>query len=157
TQGEGRRTKSRGNGEGSIYFDGRMYRAAVTIDGGKRKYLSGKTRAEVAKKLNAAIDARDKGLPLAGLRLSTAELLDYWLEHNVKPSQKPLTYEKYAFEIRKRIKPAVGKVPLARLGPEHVQKIQAQMAAAGLSVATINGMRTTLSAALTNAEKWGKV
>ena len=32
----------RGNNEGSIYLDGRgFYRAAITLDNGKRKYLSG--------------------------------------------------------------------------------------------------------------------
>jgi integrase len=148
----------RGNGEGSIYQDSRgLYRAAVSLPSGKRKYLSGKTRQDVAKKLNAAIETREKGLPLPGLRLSTAKYLNDWLEQAVKPSQKPLTYEKYDQVVRTHITPAIGKVPLARLNPEHVQKLQGQMAAKGLSVATINGMRTALSAALSQAERWGLV
>jgi integrase len=148
----------RGNGEGSIYQDSRgFYRAAVTLDNGKRKYLSGKTRQAVGKKLNAALDANEKRLPMPGLRLLTAKYLSDWLEQTVKPSQKPLTYEKYAQVVKSHINPAIGSVPLARVTPAHVQKIQGAMAARGLSVSTINGMRTTLSAALSRAEKWGLV
>src|SRR5262249_21279302 len=123
----------------------------------KRKYLSGKTRQDVAKKLNAALETRQKGLPIPGLRLSTTKYLTQWLEDTVKPSQKPLTYEKYDQVVKTHILPEIGSVPLAKVSPEHVQRIQGKMAAKGLSVATINGMRTALSAALTQAEKWGLV
>src|SRR6266545_6421177 len=148
----------RGNGEGSIYQDGRgFYRAAITLDNGKRRYLSGKTRQDVAARLNTAIETRTKGLPLPGLRLTTARFLSDWLEQTVKPSQKPLTYEKYAQVVKSHVNPAIGSIPLARITPAHVQKIQGKMAGKGLSVATINGMRTALSAALSQAEKWGLV
>ena len=47
----------RGNGEGSIYFQESRQRwaAAVTLDGGKRKVIYGKTRQEVARKLTTAL------------------------------------------------------------------------------------------------------
>jgi len=148
----------RGNGEGSIYLDSRgLYRAAVTVDGGKRRYLSGKTRAEVAEKLTAALDARHKGLPLPGVRLTTERHLMTWLEDTVKDSLKPLTYVAYKHLVDKHIVPAIGKVPLARLEPQHVRRLQKTMAAKGLSAATIHGMRTALSAALSQAERDGLV
>ena len=51
-----RRTRSRGNGEGSIYqrSDGKWC-AAVWLDGGKRKVIYGRTRLDVAKKLTGAL------------------------------------------------------------------------------------------------------
>ena len=71
----------RGNGEGSINrrADGR-YQACYTADG-KRHFLYGKTRAEVAKKLAATLRDRDKGLPV-GLneRQTTQHYLTSWLE-----------------------------------------------------------------------------
>src|SRR6266545_6680497 len=122
----------RGNGEGSIYQDGRgFYRAAITLDNGKRRYLSGKTRQDVAARLNTAIETRTKGLPLPGLRLTTARFLSDWLEQTVKPSQKPLTYEKYAQVVKSHVNPAIGSIPLARITPAHVQKIQGKMAGKG--------------------------
>ena len=48
--------RKRGHGEGSITqrkSDG-LWQAALTLEGGKRKYLYGKTRKEVADKLKAA-------------------------------------------------------------------------------------------------------
>src|SRR5215471_653347 len=118
----------RGNGEGSIYQDGRgLWRASVSLDNGKRKYLGGKTRQDVAKKLNAVLETHQKGLPLPGLRLSTTNYLTQWLEQTVKPSQKPLPYEKYDQVVKTHILPDIGSVPLARVSPEHVQKIQGKM------------------------------
>ena len=60
----------RGNGEGSIYkrADGR-WAAALTLEGGKRRTLYGKTRQQVAKGLTAALRAPNCGkisCPLAG-------------------------------------------------------------------------------------------
>src|SRR5437667_5991364 len=121
--------KGRGNGEGSVYqrSDGKWC-AAVSLERGNRKVLYGRTRKEVADKLNDALRDAKRGLPLPSGRLTTAKYLTDWLEQTVKPSQKPLTYEKYDQVVRTHIKPAIGSVPLARLGPEHVQKVQAAMA-----------------------------
>ena len=62
----------RGNGEGSIYLDSKTgrYRASISLDGGRRKYFRGKTRAAVAKKLSAALEAHDKGLPPTDQKLT---------------------------------------------------------------------------------------
>jgi len=148
----------RGNGEGSIYKDARgFYRASLSLPNGKRRSFSGKTREEVATELVKALGARNAGLPVPGVRLTTAKYLTDWLEDTVRPTQKPLTYEKYRGVTLNHILPAIGKVPLSRVGPEHVQKIQTAMTAKGLSPATIRGMRTTLSAALSRAERWNLV
>ncbi|HEY1294700.1 MAG TPA: site-specific integrase [Chloroflexota bacterium] len=160
----------RGNGEGSIYHREQRYKkkdgtvvtrtvwcASISQDLGKRKVIYGATREEVAKKLVSELNDYARGVPSPGVRLSTAAYLEDWLEHTVRPSQKPLTYEKYRGVVDNHILPSVGKVPLSRLGPGHVQRIQAQMTQKGLSVATINGMRTTLGAALSQAEKWNLV
>src|SRR5919202_5781541 len=107
------RPKGRGNGEGTIYqrSDGKWC-AAISLDGGKRKVLYGRTRANVAGKLTAALRDVQQGRPLPGQRLLTARYLGDWLEQTVKPSQKPLTYEKYRQVVNKHLAPAIGKVPL---------------------------------------------
>ena len=82
--------KQRGNAEGSIYqrkSDGKWC-TAITVDGGKRKVLYGKTRQEVAKKLNQALQARDQGLPVLSERLTVASFLQQWLADCVKPSTR---------------------------------------------------------------------
>jgi hypothetical protein len=148
----------RGNGEGSIWKDGRgFYRASVSLDTGKRRSYSGRTRDEVKDKLHAALAAHDKHLPLPGVRLSTARYLNDWLEETVKPSRKPLTYEKYRGVVDNHLLPAIGKVPLSRLGPEHVRRIQNRLVERGMRPSTIHGVRSVLGAALTLAEKWNLV
>ena len=157
----------RGNGEGSIYSreqrrtnkDGTIttktiWCTAVSMDFGKRRVIYGSTREEVAAELVKVLGARQVGLPIPGTRLKTREYLETWLEDTVKPSRKPLTYERYESSIRMHVLPAIAKLPLSRVGPEHVQRIQAQMLAKGLSPATIIAMRTALGAALTQAERW---
>jgi len=63
-------TRKRGNNEGSIYEHWRNgkkvgYRGAYTVhtpEGVKRRYVSGKTREEVRRKLVKAMADRDVGL-----------------------------------------------------------------------------------------------
>ena len=72
-----RRGGKRGNGEGTIYqrqSDGKWC-ASVSIDGGRRKVLYGKTRQEVARKLAAALRDVQMGMPLPGDRLTLERFL----------------------------------------------------------------------------------
>ncbi len=60
--------KKRGHGEGSIYerTDG-LWCSQVDLGyvNGKRQYIYGKTRREVAEKLKVALRAQQQGLPVA--------------------------------------------------------------------------------------------
>ena len=104
----------RGNGEGSIYQDSRgLYRAAITLENGTRKYLSGRTRADVAKKLNTALEVHNSGLRLPGARLTVARFMSDWLEQSARPKLKPSTYRTYSDYIEHHITPALGKHTLA--------------------------------------------
>jgi integrase len=145
----------RGNNEGSIYEDPRgFYRASLSVDGGKRKYFSGKTRKDVAKKLNTAIEAQDKGLPLPGERLTLEKYLADWLANTIKPGRRAGTHLLYETAVRLHVAPVIGKVPLAKVGPQHIQKLQAGMLAKGIGVKRIKLIRACLSAALTQAVRW---
>jgi integrase len=152
------RGKGRGNGDGSIYQreDG-TWCAALKDRAGKRKVLYGRSRKDVADKLKKALSVVQERRPLLSVQLKADRFVADWLEESVKLSHKPLTYEKYEQVIRIRVLPVIGRLPLARVGPEHVRTIQAKMLADGLSVATVNGMRTALGAALAQAEKWDLV
>ena len=80
-----RTSGKKGNGEGSVYqrADGKWC-ASLTLGGGKRRVLYGKTRQEVAKKLNAALLAKQQGIPAPPQRLTIGKLLDEWFERDVK-------------------------------------------------------------------------
>src|SRR5207237_7681069 len=64
------------------------------------------------------------------------------------------TYYVYEFVIRRHLVPALGSIPLAKLTPQDVHRVQARMAAQQLSPATIGVARAVLSGALSQAEKW---
>ena len=70
----------RGKGEGSIYRrkDGRWV-GQYEVNG-KRRYVYGRIRREVAEKLSNAIAERDAGLAFDSNNLSLAKYLDRWLD-----------------------------------------------------------------------------
>jgi integrase len=153
-----RSRRSRGNGEGSIYqrSDGKWC-AAISVDAGRRKVLYAKTRQEVTAKLRKAQVDRDNGLPVVSERLTLGQFLDRWLEDAVKPKVSPRTYASYSQLVRLHIKPALGRVPLAKLTPQQVQKWMNDKQGGGLSPRTVCYLRAVLRKALGQALKWGEV
>ena len=95
-----KRTKGRGNGEGTIYprtekrrkADGTVelverWCTAIAVEDRSRKVLYGKTYDEVKKKRDEALRLLADGRPLADERLTVGERCEYWLEHVVKPNR----------------------------------------------------------------------
>ena len=149
----------RGNSEGSIYqrkSDGKWC-AAVTLDGSRRKVLYGDTRQEVARKLTAALQARQQNLPLPNERLTVAAFLGRWLAEIVAPTTRPKTCRFYEQIVRGHLIPELGRFPLAQLGPEQVQAMLNRKRASGLSARSVYHLRAVLRTALGRALKWGLV
>ena len=129
-RGSGRRQKMnrRGQNEGSIYRrkDGR-WAGAVSIGyrNGKRwrKTYYGKTRKEVQEKLAEALNAVQKGLPVAPERQTVGQYLEEWLEQSVRSTVRPRTFLRYQEQVRLHIKPALGHAKLAKLSPQLVQRL----------------------------------
>ncbi len=149
--------KERGNGEGSIYQrqDGKWV-AAVSLPRGRRKVIYGRTRAEVAEKLPSVLKARQDGLPMLTERQTTAQYLADWLE-SARPSVRPGTWETYESYVRVHIAPALGRVPLARLSPQHLQRFYADRLEAGLSPTSVGHLHAILHRALGEAARFGLV
>ncbi len=151
-------TKRRGHGEGNIKqrADG-LWEARVSLPGGKRKSLYGKTRREAQEKLRAALRDLDAGVDLATGRQTVGQFLDRWLDDVVKPGVRPKTHHSYAQLVRLHLKPALGHHQLAKLTPQHVQAMMTEKSAAGLSPRTVQYLRAVLRRALGQALKWGLV
>jgi integrase len=149
----------RGNGEGSIYWVEARKRFAggyVDVDG-KRKVVYGRTRQEANKKLTAALGLREHGVPAPSQTLALGTYLEQWLEDTIRPGRRPGTYLRYANAVHHHINPVIGKIKLARIGPEHIQHLQRACLDKGLGKASIELVRATLSGALTQAMRWGLV
>ena len=82
--------------------------------------------------------------------------LGEWLE-SVKPSLRPRTWTRYESLIRIHALPSIGRVPLAKLTPAHLQKLYATRLDAGQSPASVRQLHAVLHRALRQAFRWSLV
>lgn len=143
----------RGKGEGSIYCrkDGRWVGQYEVNE--KRRYVYGKTRKEVAGKLNKAIAERETGLFYDCENITLASYLDRWLD-SIRDTLAPSTVRRHEELTRIHVKPAVGQLKLSKLDPLQVQSLYRSKLDEGLSAATVVKIHSTLSKSLKQAVRW---
>lgn len=152
-------SKRRGSGEGSIYeikATGRWC-AAITVatpTGRRRKWLHGRTRAEVGEKLTQALHARDEGTLRPGRAPSVQEFLQVWLDGL---SLEPSTLRGYEQVVRVHLVPALGRIKLDRLTAIDVDRMLRQKAGTGLSPQSRATIRAVLRSAMSFAVRKGIV
>lgn len=161
--------KRRGNGEGSIYKrpDGTWAgQVSVGYDPAtgklKRKSFYGKTRKEVADKMAQALQEVRSGTYIEPAQTTFGEWLDKWLAGYKKGQLKPSTYESYEILINVHIKPALGKIPMAKLQAHILQSFYNEKLAAGradgkggLSTRMVRYLHAIIRQALQQAVKEG--
>jgi integrase len=152
--------KRRGHNEGTVYerrdaATGKVigYQAQITIPGtgGKRKGVSGKTKAEVQRKLREAQVASAQGTLVVGRDQTVSQWLTHWVEHMVRPTKSPSTYENYEISVRKHINPEIGHVRLGELQPEHFQRLYAAATKKGLAPRTVKKLHLVMHKSLADA------
>jgi integrase len=146
----------RGNGEGSIYQrrDG-WWSAAYTKDG-KRKQLYAKTRTEVAARLTAALRARDTGEPMPVAKGTVADFVPTWLDVARVGRRRKRTVRGYERIARIHIIPRLGRVPLAKLSHEQLERLYA-MKLETLSQTTVHHIHAAIHRMLEVALRKGLV
>lgn len=147
----------RSSGEGTIgkRKDG-TYFAAIQVEG-KRKWVYGKTRKEVADKLAAAKTKLDAGADLSKEQTTVEVFLKRWMEQIIEPRSKLKTIKGYWHIIDLHLIPSIGKVPLGGLKPERVQALLGELRQKGLKPRSVRNVRAVLRQALNWAIKWGYV
>ena len=126
-------------------------------DGGKRRYVYDKTRAEVAGKLRRAQQALADGLPLTGGRTTVGQLLAAWLNDAVRPSLRRSTFESYQLICERLLTPAMRGHRLDRLTADAVQRYLNAKLEDGYSARTVQYHHAVLRRTLGQAERWGLV
>jgi integrase len=149
----------RGNGEGSIYFQAsrQRYAGAITLENGKRVVFYGKTRQAVHAKLTAALESKSNGSQVVVSQQKLGAYLTHWLDTVVRPNREPRTYWSYEQLVRVHIVPVLGRVPLAKLSPQDVQRLLNHARESGLSARSVQYVHAVLRMALNQAVKWGLV
>jgi integrase len=128
---------------------------AVTVGPNRRKYVYGKTRKEVQRRVADAIKATADGIPIPGDDLTVERFLNRWLTDTMTNRVRPRTLVSYAGLVRLHIVPALGTVRLSRLTPDHVQAFLNTELASGASPRTVEYIRSVLRQAINHAVKWG--
>lgn len=150
----------RGKNEGSIYQrkDGLwvgQYKIR-TVNGGKYKYIYGRDREEVARRLTRAMSDRDSGFVYDCGSLTLSEYLDKWLKA-IQGTISVGSWKQYETIARLHVKPALGKLKLDRVTALHVQTLYREKLDSGLSPRRVVYIHVTLHKALKQAVRWSLI
>jgi integrase len=161
------RARTRANGDGDVYprknkdgkvigYQGSYWLTDPATGGRKRRYVSGKTKAETRNRLaraKAEADARG-GLFIPGEDVTLAEYLSRWLSGPLKTRNlKHATIEQYERQVRNHIVPALGRVKLQRLTAHMLQDLYDEKMASGMAPGSVRQLHVVLHSALSHAHK----
>lgn len=123
----------------------------------RRKYVSGRTQAEVKQKLRKLRSDMEQNRLATDPGDTVAGWLDYWLEQVARPKVRNSSYEAYRTAVRHWAIPYLGKrLKLERLTPEHLDGLFKLMVESD-RVASTPGVKRVLTTALKVAVARGKL
>ena len=150
-------TKRRVKGEGSVYQrkNGRFVGEYDDING-KRRYVSGKNKAEVRAELREKLAERDRGIVVDSEGLTAEKYMDRWLE-STRDNVGLRTYQRSEETTRLHIKPTLGRVRPGRLTAMQLDTLYGEKLKSGLSPRTVQIIHATAHKALKQAVRWRMV
>lgn len=153
------KTKTRGNGEGTIYNNGKYWVGQVTVgrdpDTGKyiRKTIYSKTRREAQEKITEIQSQYNKGEYLKESDMTVSEWVKYWLENFKSNSINATSYSAYNNRIKQHIIKPFGNIKLKDLNSLQIQEYYNKMKNDGFSNNYIKENKMVLNSALSQAMK----
>src|SRR5918998_859537 len=130
-----------------------MY-TAQTPDGPKRKYIYGRKKKDVERKLAEAMGDATRGIVVDDKNLTVGEYLDRFLEDVQRGSVRESTYSRDRYLITNHVKPTLGRVKLKNLGAMHLQRLYREKLDSGLAASTVQKVHHVLHKGLAQALKW---
>lgn len=145
------------NGKEYIYWEAR-YTVGKDPGTGKQiqKCITGKTQAEVRKKLQQVLVAIVEGVYVGLSKLTVSAWLDIWLSDYLG-GVKPRTQDSYKTTCNVHIKPSLGALRLTALTPHDIQKFYNNLQKQGLSPKSIKNTHGVFHKALEQAVKLGHI
>ncbi|GAA2510109.1 site-specific integrase [Pilimelia columellifera] len=153
--------KRRGRGEGSIYqlTDGR-WRGVVDLgwSNGKRrrKYVTRKTRAEVAKSVRKMQALAEAGRLNTGRVPTLGQWMETYLAEVAAAKVRPSTLHRYREEVEHHIGPLLGRHRLDKLTPVHITAFYRDRLDV-LSAGSVRRLHAVLRRALNIAVRWSVI
>jgi integrase len=108
------------------------------------------TRKDAERELARLLREAETGLGLDPGRATVGEWLQAWLDQK-RPQLASKTFERYEQVVRLHLLPALGRVPLRKLHPQHVRALHAQLLEAGLHPRTVLHVHRVLHTAFQDA------
>lgn len=130
--------------------DGR-WAAVIPLEGGKRKWIYGKTENEVQAKVIETLADQQRGELATGTSMTVGAYLDWWLEH-MKPTIRYNTHRSYVYHLR-HARPHLGSIRLTALKPSHIARCVDGMRRDGISDSEIKSTLSRLRQAFRAAVK----
>jgi integrase len=130
-------------------YEGRY--TVQTPEGPKRKRVYGRKYRDVQRKLAEAMGDAARGLIFDSEKQTVSEYLNRWLSDSVRDTVRRSTFVRYESIVRHHIEPALGRLMLAKLTPQHVRALYRQKLDADLSPRSVQYIHATLKKALRQA------
>jgi integrase len=105
---------------------------------------------EARKRLRQVLTELDKGVFTKPGKTTVADYLNIWLQDCCKPSLSPHTLQLYSYICRIHLIPAIGKITLTELKPQHLQKLYSEKLSSVLSARTVQICHVAIHKALKN-------
>lgn len=115
-------------------------------DGSRNQKTKGgfKTKKEAEQACAELITQLSKGDYLEPSKKTVQEAMEAWLESILKSTLRISTFDNYSKAIRKRIIPALGKLKLKDVNPDHIQSFYVSLNREGLSPEYIRYLHSIL-------------
>jgi integrase len=127
----------------------------VVLDSHRFRFY-GVTREAVSRQLVVALKAHQDGSLPGGGRETFGRFWEVWLP-GMQPLLRPRTWRRYEELGRIHLLPVLGRVRLAKMGPQHVREVHRRMLEVGISPTTAHHAHAVLHRALADAVRWGVV
>ena len=148
-----RKPRTRGNGEGSIFYreDRDEWVAQITLENGKPRQKYRKTRSAAAKVLQEMLHEQQQGTLITSKSQTVGQCVEHWLENVHKRSIGISTYTEYRRILNREIIPALGRITLEKLTIQQVEAFYMRKQDEGIAPSTVRRIHTVLSQALDHA------
>lgn len=146
--------KRRGNGEGNLRqrpngsWEGSVMLGYKSTGARNIKYFSGSTKTEVRKKMQAYLDARERGMDV-DTDYTLSEWIDVYMELH-SPNIKPVTVENYKYTTR-LITRHLGDKSIRKIRPMDIEKLLLTLRDEGRSDSAISQARGLLYSVMQKA------
>lgn len=146
---------------GSVYRRGNVWWVQIEVGqdpatGRRQRHYKGgfRTRREAEAYKAQVLAELQRGTFVEPAKMTVGEFLERWLRDYAEVSVRPSTLESYRALVRRHLIPALGKIPLAKLQPIHLQEMLARKQQEGLSARSVRYLYSLMREALGHAVKW---